>query len=864
MSLFFACVLGFVIPVGMQGASPPTPRPSIWATAADRAAILQKIETQAWARTQFEALRERSTERVVQHRADADAYLRSLPWIEAAGGGHPTFEPIAGDMASKGSARSAAQTILQAMLAHGIDCGVLHYVTGDPAYAAVGADVLQAIVQGLRGLKPSTSAPNGGWLYPDDHLYEARILGAQLPILYDLVADHLRKPGATVWDLATKRRVPFDFAAAQEVFRTYVRLAVEHGMQVSSNWPVLEMPSLAHNALALDDPAERAHWLAYVTHVDAPRQDPLEVIVHELREHGGVWPESFNYANDVAAKVTYVVALLQRQVPALKLPSDVGLVSRSMLRIREFRFPDGGLVRFGDGGRSSRLPMPELEMAYALAVREKNEGLMVEFGGLLRAALEDGSYDRARLGALPNGAQVYLAPLSLLWFEPEFAVSARAATPLPVTDVLPFAGLVMQRNLAPDADPVHGLMAAVHGASFIHGHASGMTLELFSSGHVLVTNAGKGTYRSDEHVNYRRLFAAYNGVIVNGASNTSGGWMNLGMDTVRPVVMEPAPRAAAVSSHHSFTITAFTDQQVGGSKADQERTVGIVRTSDVGGYYVDVYRSRGQGTGQFHDYVLHHVGDRVDWQASGEPVVMRPAPDRFQPAPGAGSAKSNAYAHPGWHFFKDAAVAMVSEGDFTADFHASGLGEAGVGSRLHLTAETGREYAGAFAPATVQAPGGYDKQLTPVAVIRQKGEAWNRPFAVVHQPYVGKASAEGVRGVKALRSDGAWQGLIVDGSSETGTFRHYILAPAPERASVRIDGLGLDFEGRYAWIAVDAAGEPVEIYVGQGTRLRHRGVGLRREDGKTFSAHAEKTVQGWRITSPDSGGISLSGAALVR
>jgi hypothetical protein len=566
LRLLLVCGLGFFASAEMQGASVSSPRPSIWVTAADRAAILQKIETQAWARAQFDALRERSAGRVVQHRADADAYLRALPWVEAAGGGHPTFEPIPGDMASKGRPRSAAQTSLQATLAHAIDCGVLYYLTEDSAYAAVGADVLQALVQALRGLKPSTDAFNGGWFYPDDHLYEARILGAQLPILYDLLADPLRKPGATVWDFDKKRRVPFDFAAAQEVFRTYTRLAVEHGMQVSSNWPVLEMPSLAHNALALDDPAERAHWLAYVTHEDAPRQDPLEVIVRELREQGGVWPESFNYANDVAAKVTYIVTLLQRQVPALKLPSDVGLVSRSMLRIRDFRFPDGGLVRFGDGGRSSGLPTPELEMAYSMAMREKKHGLMAEFGGVLRAALEDGSYDRTRLDALPNGAQVYLAPLALLWFEPEFAVSARAAAPPPVTDVLPFAGLVMQRNLAPDGDPAHGLMAAVHGASFIHGHASGMTIELFGAGGVLVTNAGKGTYRSDEHVNYRRLFAAYNGVIVNGSSNTSGGWLNLGMDTVKPVAMEPSPRAAAVSPRHSFTITAFTDQQAGGTR----------------------------------------------------------------------------------------------------------------------------------------------------------------------------------------------------------------------------------------------------------------------------------------------------------
>ncbi|MCU0791494.1 MAG: heparinase II/III family protein [Opitutaceae bacterium] len=819
-------------------------------TAADREAILKKIETQPWARAQFDELVARSAERLAQQKADPDAYLRALPWDAAAAkGGHPILPQIKGNMASI-SGRPQIQVLMQAMLGHAVDCGVLYYLTEDSAYAALGADVLQALVQGLRGLETNEKSSNGGWLYPDDHLYEARILGAQLPILYDFVAGYVRQPGVTVWDLASKKRVPFDFAGAQEVFRTYARLAVERGSAIN-NWTVLEMPSLTHNALAMDDAKERARWLSHVTHVEAKSQASLKKIVSVFSRVGGVWPESFSYANDVASKVTYVVVLLNRQTTALELPKDISVLSRALMRVRDFRFPNGDLVSLGDGTRRSGLPLREFEMAYADAVRGKNTAGMSEFGGPLRAAIEDGSYDRSRLGPPPSGPIVYLSPLSLLWYAPEIEASAVATPPPPVTDELPFAGMVLQRNLSPDGKPEHGMMAAVHGSKFVHGHASGMALEIYGPGYVLGTNAGKGTYRSEEHENYRRIFASYNSVIVNGSSSSSGSWANLGIDTVRRVAGEPATGKPGVSANHSFTVTRFTDQQIAGTKAEQERTVGIVRTSNRGGYYVDIFRSHGEGAGQFHDYVFHHVGDRVEWRGAGGPLKITPAPERFKPVT---KTKDVSYLYPGWHYFDQVGLASPAAGTLVADFSADRLGKAGVGARLYVPSATGREYAQAMAPTTFQAPEPYPKEPTPVVVIRQKGEAWDRPFAAIYEPYTGKESMAGIREVKALEVDGKWQGLVVSGEGEAGAFRHYLLMPAPEQPVVNVRDLQLRFEGRYAWISVDAKGEPQEIYLGQGSALRYRGVTLRSEDGKPFSAKAEKTAQGWKLTSSASGG----------
>ncbi len=814
-----------------------TLRPSIWVTPADRESILAKIDTQPWARAQFDALKERTAAGVAAHRRDPQAYLNTLSWVGAAPGEHPTLPRIEDNMASTG--RANAQTAMQSLLGHAVDCGVLFYLTGERDYAVVAADVLQAFVRALRGMPINLNPGNGGWIYFNDHLYEARAVGAQIPIVYDFIAAHVREPGVTVLDLATGRRVPFAYDDAQAVFRTYARLAVEHGMS-DTNWPVLEMPSLTHNTLALDDPDERAHWLAYVTHVDAERQDPLAKIFHEFEEAEGVWPESIQYSSGVAGNVTYIVSLLRRQSPALALPHGFASIPRSMLRLRDFRFPNGEYVRFGDGPRRSSPPYRSLEMAYALAEREGDAEGMREFGGVLREAVEAGELNRGRLAGTLSGASVYLAPLDLLWFSPVYAVPP-VAKPLPsVSDELPFAGLVLQRNLALDGNPAHGLMAAVSGAAYVHSHASGLALELYGAGAVLGPNAGKGRYTTDEHENHRRLFAAANTVIVNGAARSSGGWVNLGIDTVRPVTLEPAVGAAPVSPHHSFMVTAFRQDHGADAPAPQERLVGLVRTSPSTGFYVDVFRSRTQAgeENQFHDYLYRNLGEEVRLLGAEGPLSLVPHPDRFKPVPGSVWRRNDTFLYPGWHVFQNVKASRAVAGDVMAQFTTSALTPRPAVMRVYMAGEAGREYVTAMAPSVAEAPDGYNNKPVPVLAVRQKGEAWHRPFAVVYEPRFADAT-EGVETVAPLRAGGRFQGFTVRSRVDGEVRNHLILIPADPDAGYRDETLGLTFKGRYAVVTTADDGRVLDLYVGEGSALDYRGHSLRATGHATFAARVD-------------------------
>ena len=63
------------------------------------------------------------------------------------------------------------------------------------------------------------------------------------------------------------------------------------------------------------------------------------------------------------------------------------------------------------------------------------------------------------------------------------------------------------------------------------------------------------------------------------------------------------------------------------TQAEQQRTTAIVKTSDKGGYYIDVFRSRKkEGGDKTYDYFYHNLGQemKVMDAPSGKVLDMKP------------------------------------------------------------------------------------------------------------------------------------------------------------------------------------------------------------------------------------------------
>ena len=426
----------------------------------------------------------------------------------------------------------------------GIDCGMFYYLTGEEKYAQCALDILYSFVQGVIQIPLPSEIGNNGWIYREDHLFEVRIINAQVPVIYDFVAPFI-KNGGQPYDFAQDKKVDFPEKTAQQFFYNYAKLVIEQGM-TGSNWSVLEAPGLVHNALALNDVAQRDSILDIYLYQQKERQDPFVEIASHYNEIGDVYPETSQYSNGVSSLTTTLMALLTRINPELHLGRNYPLIPLALSRWESLKYPNEEIVRFGDGHRHGSTNYKSCEIAYYLGELDTVPELVNTFGIIMNTAIANGEYERGLLGKRSDGANVYYEPLQLLWGSAEIKGDVKNRE-IPRTDNMPHAAVYLQRNLSKTGKAEDGLMCFVGGAHMVHGHAEGMNIELYGKGQVLGVDHGRGSYRNDLHENYSRLFAAHNTVIVNGNSRSDGGWVNLCINKVQLVSMEPMSREKALS-----------------------------------------------------------------------------------------------------------------------------------------------------------------------------------------------------------------------------------------------------------------------------------------------------------------------------
>jgi len=285
-------------------------RPMIWATPAEKSSILEKIEKYSWAQRLYDQLKDRTDRTLAEYNEDREGYLKKLPldW-ERPGIEHPVIHKINSD--SPGTEGWKHRVVLMEYLQSVVDSGVLYYLTNEANYAQYAADILGVLFSAIAPLEPSENSFNGGLIYPRNHLKEARIIGAQLPVAYDFISPFL-EAGNRVYDIATGELRKFPEEDAQKVFLTYTELAINTGI-TAANWPVLESPSLVHNTLALSDEKLRRKYLTYYLEQDTKWQDSLKTVASAFDERGDVWPESLHYSHGVAAFSVYLMTVLSRE-----------------------------------------------------------------------------------------------------------------------------------------------------------------------------------------------------------------------------------------------------------------------------------------------------------------------------------------------------------------------------------------------------------------------------------------------------------------------------------------------------------------------------------------------------------------------
>ena len=777
----------------------------------DRAAILKKIEGDSRTREAYTRFIENLDKDIELHQANPEEFLKGMPfdWENAKPGKIPPFlltrHIVNGEYRNLDNATReewAPAGALSRYLQIGSNCGIAYYLTNDEKYAQCGVDILYTFIKGVLQAELSDWHRRGGWLFPEDGFREVRVIGHRPPVIYDYVAPFIRN-GGEPYDFRKNSKTHFPKEEAQEVFRTYASITVHYG-QTGSNHPILESPNLVYNALAMEDEEERSKWLSHFLTESTDNYDALNVMAEHYKNKGDVWPESAQYINGVASRLSNLMLLVNRYDPTLRLGDKYRNILFALPVLQYMVFPNGQMIRWGDGKRGGgRPPYRSYENAYLLGKMDGVTEITSTFGPLLNKAVKEGKHEIARgMLDLPYSLDDYD-------FESESLV-------LPRTDTLAHAGIFLQRNLSETGDPKQGLMCFVGGAHMVHGHAEGMNIELYGHGHVLGVDNGRGRYQQDIHENYSRLFAAHNTVIVNGSSQGEGGWVNLGINTVQLVAMEPMPREEADSPYHSFSTTSFVDDKGDKAEAYQERTLALIRTSETTGYYLDVFRSKSELPNEYHDYLYHNIGDRLDFINSD--LKLESTPDRFMANADLPWIRNRQYRNPGWHFFEDVKTSARYKNDVRARFAAEKFEEP-IFMDLHIPGFEKREYTKVMAPHTFDAPRPYLNQPTPTLVIRKDGEAWDNPFVVVFEPFEGNDN-NSVVSVEKLIQDGEYKGVKVVSNIAGDRITQYVITLVRDGTFVD-DGLGISFSGTFSVVTLDSEGKLQSMYIGDGNELRY-------------------------------------------
>ncbi|TWO34495.1 hypothetical protein E1J38_001170 [Seonamhaeicola sediminis] len=786
-------------------------RPFILVKASEREKILDKIEKQDWANEIYTNLQKETNRRVDIFYKNPEAFIKKLPfdWSKKQQNQFPPFlktTHVANgvqenlDNATDEEWRPAELLINNLQVA--LNCGVMYYLTEDEKYAYVASSILYSFLKSVQQSEVSTWRGRGGWLFPYDGFREVRVIGYKLPLIYDFIHPYLKQEGKA-FDIFKNNKVSFPFEDAQKVFKAYANITVNYG-QTGSNHCALEAPSLVFNALAMDDDTDREQWLSYFLTESTENQDALNVMVKNYKNEGDIWPETSQYLNHTTSILARLMLVVNKYNPSLKLGKKYPNVLHALPRLDYFVYPNNEIVRWGDGHRRAHAPYEAYENAYALAKMDGLTQIQNKFAPLISGAIRKGKYKRKGIEAL-------------FWYDDDFK-DAPVNIELSRTDRVYHAGIVLQRNLSSTGNPKDDMMCFVGGAHMVHGHAEGMNIELYGEGQVLGVDHGRKSYGKNLHENYSRIFAAHNTVIVNGSSQGEGGWVNLGMNKVKPVTMEPEVGKEGVSPHHSFSLTSFVDDKGDKAEATQERTLALIRTSPTTGYYVDVFRSKSRLPNEYHDYLYHNIGDELVFD--NQDLDFKETPDRYMANANAPWKRNKQYRHPGWHFFEDVNTSKLYASDVKATFHTKKLEQGAVFMQLHIPGFENRTYTKVKAPTTFESPEPYNHMPTPTLVIRKEGEAWNNPFVVVFEPF-NDMETPSVQSVTKIEQDGIYKGLKIVSKTPSETVTQFIITQSKNQV-FKNDTLGIHFEGTFAIITINEDDSLKSIYVGEGEKLSYK------------------------------------------
>ncbi|MDV7139076.1 hypothetical protein R3X28_09325 [Maribacter sp. TH_r10] len=775
--------------------------PVIYTTMHERGLVLEKIEKYDWAKSIVDQLHEHVDSILLIHLANPSAILNEIPAL--ATNDHENKEREAGPLA----------TAHNKVLSLAANAGALYYLTEDEKYAQFAADILWAYIDVLAPKTPKTTTICG---YA---FFDPRTTYAPFAVAYDFIYDYLKQKNVKVFSRTKGHQVAFDNSKAQKAIANMVGNVLQeygkpdvHGKTIS-NHPILTAPGALFGILCIEDDTERERLFQVFWEKGTAHQNSFKHTILPMFSGQGIWPESLSYS--FMPIITMVLNIVDRIKPDMEVTADYQHIFEGNFLFDYLRHPNRTFVRYGDSKRYNDGTGNLYRYTLNLATRKGYKKLQRKAELALKNSYE------ANGGYHPNIATDNIfnnyKPLQLFWGQPIPKTIEGSVDLNKATVIVDHAGIAVQRNYVEENNEAYGLCGIIGGAHYVHSHLTGISMELYGAGYIMSANAGlPPTVRERKiplHEHYFRLYAGNNTVVVNGTSHgrDEGSWKggaNVWQNKTVNIAAEPKHLEERISKEFNFA-TQFLDDTVNNVK--QERTLSIIRTSATTGYYFDMFRSKSNDENKFHDYVYHNIGDKTQISGFNDRKLSLKKTDRYQNDIG------DVVKSPGWRYYENTKSTKATKKGMKIRFDIEYDDRY---MNLFIPEGVSRKYTKALAPPTREAKNGYINKKTQVLAIRQKGEAWDRPYIGIFEPSTKKNTS--VQKVDPLWDQDKVIGAVVTSKVEDSLITDIIIVQDRDNAIYKNDKLNLYFKGRFGIVrkTVVKNTSKVTLYIGQGELLK--------------------------------------------
>lgn len=698
------------------------------------------------------------------------------------------------------------------------DAAFLYWYTGDELYARFAYDVLDTYLMGIYYLKEPIDLSHGHHQtlvgFTSFEVIQEHILG-EISQSYDFLYNYI------------KAEHPDKITVYGATLQKWADQIIKNGVSFN-NWNLLEALHISKIALVLDDNSNYGngkggtYYLDQIMNKTSTRQWSMNKLIdYGYDAKTGIWNESPGYSQNVLNDFIHFAEFYDRSfdIDLLKAIPVLGLATKSFA---QYLYPNKYMVAFGDGHykkMSSDAIMYMIENAQKYGKKEEE----VYFTQMLKTL-----FDKDLYSGKFSGKQLE----DLFTKEPAKIKEDIKATNLSefVSPLFyaPNTSWLTQRQIGGEKE----LMISQIGSLGNHMHSNGIAMELYGYGLPLAPEMGHGSsYFSIEYAEYYTQFPAHNTVAVNGKSKYPEMKSNHAFAT-NSFYPESGNNEGNFSGL-TFSDVSFLEPE---TNSNQRRVMGILNNEKGAGYYIDIFRSK-QNTGNNvkHEYFYHNLGQSLSLvDEQNTPLALHPT---SKLAFGDGDLMAYDYM---WD-----KKSVETNQNFKGQFNLK-MEDKTVSMNLWMKGADNREIFSVLSPASTAL--GHDilsKELaalpTPTLVVRQHGEAWNKPFVAIYEPalngdsaiqsvdYFGKEELVGIQ----VNSKNGQQDFIFSNTQSTTPFQY--------KAKQVV--------GTYGVIAEDN-GKLKSLFLADGTFIESNGYSLKSDSNTTAAFTFEEKNWGYMAKSP--------------